>query len=288
MKKHSLMPLPAESIWGEGELIINSDFRVGLLNCVDPRLERAASRLVERMVEQTGIAMNRNLADTKSHAQLLIQVDEETPKIQRAKEDESYSLKINHNGAVLRSPTLYGALQGIETFIQLIRLDKYGFVVPAIQITDGPRFHWRGLLVDASRHWIPPSVIKRNLEAMSMVKLNVLHWHLTDDQGFRVESKQYPKLHELGSDGMFYTQEDVREIVEFASDLGIRVLPEFDMPGHTSSWFVAYPELASAPGPYQIKRKWGGFGATMDPTKEETYTFISNFLSEMATLFPDP
>ncbi len=232
--------------------------------------------------------MSRYLAAVNEDAHLLIHVDEPAEKVQREAEDESYILEVNTKRAVLQASKVYGALRGIETFLQLVQLGEGGFGVPLARIADRPRFPWRGLLIDAVRHWIPPSIIKRNLEAMATVKLNVLHWHLTDDQGFRVESRRYPKLHELGSDGLFYSQEEVQEIVTFARDRGIRVLPEFDMPGHAGSWFVGYPELASAPGPYQIIHSYGGQEATMDPTREETYEFISEFLAEMATLFPDP
>lgn len=282
------MPLPAEMKTTDEEMVIDSDFRVALSGYVEPRLERAAARLTERLSQLTDISMHRDLSAAKENARLLIHVNERVGEVQSANEDESYTLEINAKGSVLSSRTLYGALRGIETFVQLVRLADNGFVVPAVRIRDRPRFPWRGLLIDVTRHWIPPAFIKRNLEAMASVKLNVLHWHLTDDQGFRIESYRYPKLHESGSDGLFYTQKDVIEIVKFASDRGIRVLPEFDMPSHTSSWFVGYPDLASAPGPYRIERNWGGHEATMDPTREETYEFISNFLSEMATLFPDP
>ena len=142
-------------------------------------------------------------------------------------------------------------------------------------------------MIDCSRHWMPIEVIERNLDAMAAVKLNVLHWHLSDDQGFRVESKRFPRLQEFGSDGHFYTQDQVRHIVAYARDRGIRVVPEFDIPGHTTSWFVGYPELASAPGPYKIERSWGIFQPTMDPSREETYKFLDKFLGEMTALFPD-
>ncbi|MCI0494829.1 family 20 glycosylhydrolase, partial [candidate division KSB1 bacterium] len=144
-----------------------------------------------------------------------------------------------------------------------------------------------GLMIDACRHFMPMDVIKRNLDGMAAVKMNVFHWHLTEDQGFRVECKTFPKLHELGSDGFYYTHEQIKEIIQYASDRGIRVLPEFDIPGHTTSWFVGYPELASAPGPYQISRKWGVHDPVIDPTKEETYKFLDKFFKEMTALFPD-
>jgi hexosaminidase len=122
---------------------------------------------------------------------------------------------------------------------------------------------------------------------MAAVKLNVLHWHLTEDQGFRVESKKFPKLHQLGSDGLYYTQDQVKEIIEYARERGIRVMPEFDIPGHSTSWLVGYPDLGSAPGPYSIERGAGIFEPALDPTRESVYKFLDGFLGEMAALFPD-
>src|SRR5208283_497910 len=139
----------------------------------------------------------------------------------------------------------------------------------------------------SGRHFMPIAVLERNLDGMEAVKLNVFHWHLTENQGFRVESQKYPKLHELGSDGRYYTQEEIRGLLAYARDRGIRVVPEFDMPGHSTAWFVSYPELASGPGPYQIERKWGVFDPAMDPTNEKTYKFLNEFIGEMAKLFPD-
>jgi hexosaminidase len=114
-----------------------------------------------------------------------------------------------------------------------------------------------------------------------------MHWHLSDDQGFRVESKQFPLLHEKGSNGSYYTQAQVREVIEYARERGIRVVPEFDMPCHTTSWFAGYPQLASGAGPYEIATTWGVLDAAMDPTRETTYEFLDKFLGEMTALFPD-
>jgi hexosaminidase len=175
----------------------------------------------------------------------------------------------------------------METILQLAEADEKGYYLPAVTINDSPRFPWRGLLIDAGRHFMPLEVIKRNLDGMALVKMNVLHWHLTDDQGFRIESKTFPKLHQLGSDGQYYTQEQIKEIIQYADERGIRVVPEFDVPGHATSWFVAYPEFASAPGPYTIERKFGIKDPTFDPTKEETYTFLDAFFKEMTALFSD-
>jgi hexosaminidase len=190
--------------------------------------------------------------------------------------------------AALRAPTVVGVLRGFETLLQLVTEDSAGFFIPAVTIADAPRFPWRGLLVDAGRHFEPVDVIERTLDGMAEVKLNVFHWHLSEDQGFRVESKRFPLLQLDGSDGLFYTQAQVREVVAYARDRGIRVVPEFDMPGHTSSWLVGYPRYGSGRGPYRIQRTWGVFDPTLDPTREVVYQFIDAFVGEMAALFPDP
>ena len=142
-------------------------------------------------------------------------------------------------------------------------------------------------MIDCGRHFEPLPVLKRNIDAMAAVKLNVFHWHLTEDQGFRIESKVYPRLTALGSDGLFYTQDDARELVRYAWERGIRVVPEFEMPGHSTAWLVAYPELASGSKPDGIRREFGVSDYAIDPTREETYTFIESFLREMTAIFPD-
>jgi hexosaminidase len=142
-------------------------------------------------------------------------------------------------------------------------------------------------MIDVGRHFLPVDVIKRNIDGIAAVKMNVLHLHLTEDQGFRIESKIFPKLHEMGSDGQFFTQEQIKDIILYANERGIRVIPEFDIPGHATSWFVGYPELASAPGPYSIERRFGIMDPTIDPTKESTYEFLDKLLGEMSALFND-
>ncbi|MCB9247458.1 MAG: family 20 glycosylhydrolase [Ignavibacteriales bacterium] len=139
-------------------------------------------------------------------------------------------------------------------------------------------------MIDVARHFMPIEVIKRNLDGMAAVKMNVLHLHLSDDQGFRVESKIFPKLTELGSDGNYFTHEQIKEIIEYADDRGIRVYPEFDVPGHATAILTAFPELASAPGPYKIERKFGVMDPTLNPTIEETYTFLDKLFTEMSSL----
>ncbi|HTW63916.1 MAG TPA: beta-N-acetylhexosaminidase [Bryobacteraceae bacterium] len=278
----ALMPMPAKFVPGVGSLKIDSSFAVEARGYSDARLKRAMSRLVARLSRQTGIEIRGG------KTALWIECRARGPEYPKINEDESYKLDISSDSARITAPTVTGALRGMETFAQLVEQGPDGFTAHGVHIEDLPWSNWRGLMLDVSRHWMPLPVILRNLDAMAAVKLNVFHWHLSDDQGFRVESRRFPKLQGLGSDGHFYTQEQVRQVVEYAADRGIRVIPEFDMPGHTTSWFVGYPELASAPGPYQIERKWGIFQPLMDPSREETYAFLDAFIGEMAALFPDP
>jgi hexosaminidase len=286
-QNNNLMPQPAKVSYGQGRLEINGNFCAALTGHTEPRLQAAAARLLRRLSTQTGIPLREAVESDASKATLLIQCGRAGEAVQSIREDESYSLEVSRRQARLAAGTPVGVLRGIETFLQLVDLNAQGFGVPAISINDRPRFAWRGLMIDVSRHWMPADVIKRNLDGMAALKLNVFHWHLSDDQGFRVESKVYPKLQEMGSDGNYYTQEQVNEVIAYARNLGIRVIPEFDMPGHSTAWFVGYPELASAPGPYTIERHWGIFDPAMDPTREETYKFLDAFIGEMAGLFPD-
>jgi hexosaminidase len=286
------MPLPVKVETAAGKLAIDGSFSVAATGYTDLRLETALNRFAARVSRQTGIPMLAARPPDASRATLRVECagapsgpGAEDPSLG---EDESYRLDVAPEGARIKAATVAGALHGMETFAQLVAPGAEGFHVPAIHIEDRPRFPWRGLMLDVSRHWMPVEVVERNLDAMAAVKLNVFHWHLSDDQGFRAESRRFPRLQQLGSDGNFYTQTEMRHVVAYARDRGIRVVPEFDIPGHTNSWLVGYPELASAPGPYSIGRTWGVYDGTMDPTREETYDFLDAFFGEMTQLFPDP
>jgi hexosaminidase len=286
-KPHNLMPTPASLRFQSGKLAVNSSFIIAVKGYSDARLLAAINRMARRLEVRTGLAFARGLANDAAAATLVIQCQSAGKTIPAVDEDESYSLEVSNSQAVMNAPTVVGAMRGLETFLQLLGGGADGYSIPGVSIQDKPRFPWRGLLIDIGRHWQPMEVIKRNLDGMAAVKLNVLHLHITEDQGFRIESKKYPKLHQLGSDGNYYTQAEMREIIEYARMRGIRVVPEFDMPGHTTSWFVGHPELASKPGPYQIERKWGIFDPVMDPTNEQLFKLLDGFLGEMAALFPD-
>jgi hexosaminidase len=279
------MPLPAQVKPGTGEFLINNGFGIALEGYQEPRLERAKQRFLNILSRETGIPLWREAALNKP--QFFIKTTGPSAPVQQVEEDESYHLQITADEVHLEAANPLGVLHGLQTFLQLVRITPRGFIVPAMTIDDQPRFPWRGLMLDVSRHFQPLNVVYRTLDGMEAVKLNVFHWHLSDDQGFRVASKKFPLLQEKGSDGLFYTQEEIRGVIEYARDRGIRVVPEFDMPGHTTAWFVGYPDIASGPGPYQIERKWGIFDPAMDPTRDSTYKFLDTFIGEMTSLFPD-
>jgi hexosaminidase len=289
--RHNLMPTPAEVRFQSGELAgklaIIESFSVAVRGHNDRRLEAGIDRAMRRLEGRIGMELKRGLATDAHNSTLVIECRDAGQSIPSLNEDESYSLEVSNRQAALKAATVIGALRGLETLLQLVESGRDGYYIPFVKVEDKPRFRWRGLLFDSSRHFQPLEVIKRNLDGMAAVKLNVFHWHLTDDQGFRIESKKFPKLTGMGSDGLFYTQDQAREIIAYAAERGIRVVPEFDLPGHATSWVVGYPELASAPGPYQIERQPGIFDPTLDPTREEVYQFLDAFFGEMAALFPD-
>ena len=283
----TLMPMPASVQMKTGQLVIDPSFTVGISGHSDVRLQRAVELFLDNLRRQTGMPPLDMKVTDAAQAKLVVHSERANKAVQELGEDESYSLEIGPAGAKLDAVTPLGIMRGLQTFLQLVKTTSDGFSAPAISIQDSPRFPWRGLMIDVGRHFIPLDVLKRNLDGMAAVKLNVFHWHLSENQGFRVESKKFPKLQEMGSDGLYYTQDEVRDLIAYARDRGIRVVPEFDMPGHATAWFVGYPELASGPGPYQIERKWGIFDPAMDPTQERTYKFLDGLIGEMAKLFPD-
>jgi hexosaminidase len=282
----SLMPVPASVQMGPGSLRIAPAFSVRLDGHSEPLLERAVARFIQQLAQKTAFPDLMSNAGAQD-ATLVIITDHAGKPVQEAGEDESYTLEVTATGAKLAAQVPLGTLRGLQTFLQLVDVSPEGFSAPAVTIRDKPRFVWRGLMIDTSRHFIPLDVIRRNIDGMEAVKLNVFHWHLSDNQGFRLESRKFSKLHEKGSGGLFYTQDEVRGLVEYARDRGIRVVPEFDLPGHSTALLAAYPELASGPGPYEPERRWGIFDPALDPTNEKTYKFLDQFVGEMATLFPD-
>jgi hexosaminidase len=296
--------MPKECHFDNDRFNLSTDFNISVIGHPGSRIYGAATRMLQRLKGRTGLFIKqfevhadsmalKNLKEpakepivtTNQKASFLIEVEE--PGVNRLNEDESYTLTITAARVLLKAKNDLGAMHGFETLLQLLQFDGNGYYFQSCVINDAPRFIWRGLLIDVSRHFMPVDVIKHNIDGMVAVKMNVLHLHLTDDHGFRIECKSFPKLHQLGNDGQYFTQQQIKEIIAYADDRGIRVVPEFDIPGHTASWFVGYPELASGEGPYSVIHGFGEFKPTMNPIKESTYGFLDTFFREMTALFPD-
>ncbi|MBU9846557.1 beta-N-acetylhexosaminidase [Rahnella ecdela] len=243
----------------------------------------------ERLAQQTGwYLLPQNTETVSGQATITLNIQKKVDAQPMPDSDESYQLEVTANSVTLTANTRFGAMRGMETLLQLVQNDGENTFIPLVSIHDQPRFAWRGVLLDSARHFLPVSDIKRQLDGMAAAKLNVLHWHLSDDQGWRFESHKYPKLQELASDGQFYTVAQMKDVVAYATERGIRVVPEIDMPGHASAIAVAYPELLSAPGPYKMERSWGVHEPTLDPTNEKVYAFADAIVGELTQIFHDP
>lgn len=291
----ALMPLPSSITRGQGAFTVTpagggpSTFTYNYGQTHDARLEAALRRALIRLGRTCGGEVFRSTIDhpAPANASLLISVAAPGAPVQTLDEDESYDLRVTSEGATLTAATDLGALHGLETLLQLASTEQGACVLPAVTIHDVPRFRWRGFMLDVSRHFEPVGTVERTLDAMAAAKLNVFHWHLSDDQSFRAESKKFPKLTDVASEGEFYTQDQLREVVAYARARGIRVVPEFDMPGHGSSWIMAYPDLAPGKPIKTLPVVYGMTTAVLDPTRKSTYKFVDSLVDEMGRIFPD-
>jgi len=286
-KTYNLMPWPKQIEESNEAFLIDKNLSIAIHSLHDQaRVRKAATKFLRRLSNRTGVFLDNGFPVETASASIEIHFDRNSDLTIHA--DESYSLIVKETKIKIHAKSDVGALRGLETLLQLVAHNETNYFFHGVAIDDAPRFVWRGLMIDAARHFQPIAVLKRNLDAMASVKLNVFHWHLTDDQGFRIESKVYPKLHELASDGLYYTQDQIKDIVAYAYDLGIRVIPEIDVPGHASAILTAYPEYGSKDNyEYSIERFSGVFDPTLNPTKESTYLFLDALFSEIAPLFPD-
>ena len=229
---------------------------------------------------------------------------------------EGYELTVATNSVVIRAQTQAGLFYGVQTYLQLLPpqasstnlVSGVDWKIPCVQIEDWPRFKWRGFMLDVSRHFFTKSEVETLLDAMAMQKMNVFHWHLTDDHGWRIEIKKYPKLTSVGAwrsgvgfdfpsnsttaygpDGRyggFYTQDDIREVVKYAAARHITIVPEIEMPGHATAALAAYPQLGSTPGPFTPEMTAGIFNGIFNPANEDTFKFLADVIAEVSPLFP--
>jgi hexosaminidase len=283
-----LMPLPSSIQRGQGSLPLNAQFHAAFSGNHDMRADAALDRFLARLDRHCGNIRRMQHSATQDATNILtLKVAGPGGAVQSLDEDESYKLNVTPQQATLTAATDVGAMRGLETFFQLVSMQDGGCQVPAVTIDDTPRFRWRGLELDVIRHFEPVEEIERTMDGMEIAKLNVFHWHLSDDQGFRAESKKFPRLAENASGGLYYTQDEMREVVAYARARGIRVIPEFDMPGHSSSTALAYPEYGSGEDLKELPLAYESPRAELDPSNEKTYKFIDAFVGEMAEIFPD-
>ncbi|QIH40102.1 family 20 glycosylhydrolase [Flavobacterium sp. Sr18] len=287
----NLMPWPQNIKLSEGTFALSKNFKVNITGNPNPRIFLGATNFVRRLDGRTGLFLEQSfLTKVNESPEAELQINcVRNGKIE-INEDESYQLIITSNKIIINAANDLGALHGLETLLQLLQNNNTSFYFPVVAISESPRFTWRGLMIDAARHFQPVDVIKRNLDAMASMKMNVFHWHLADDQGWRIQLKNHPKLTELASDGYFYTQEEIKNIVKYADERGILVIPEIDVPGHASALLTAYPEIGSKVGEgkitYEVQRNSGIFNATLDPTNPKTYEIVSSIFDEVCPLFP--
>jgi hexosaminidase len=300
----ALLPKPAGACFPEGSLTLDETLSIA---CWDTEFCQEAELLAERLRAATGFAVPLVCEVAAEGTIVLVREDWEAP--------EAYQLAIDARGAVLHSGTAAGIFRGIQTLLQLLPAAVFSrgprpdmtWSLPFAHITDFPRFSWRGAMLDASRHFAPVEFVYRFLDAMALHKLNVFHWHLTDDQGWRIEIKKYPRLTEIGSQrreticghvslekqgdgvphGGFYTQEQIRDIVAYAAARHIQIVPEIDMPGHMVAAISAYPALGCTNELVEVATKWGVFEQILHPGSE-AIAFCIDVLREVLALFPSP
>jgi hexosaminidase len=288
----ALMPYPQSVVEHKAQYTLTKNIQLNIQGMSEKRQSFFQQRINKQLQIFGHQILGKPVIESVARSKISIIIDNGNSNnytFPAFKNDESYQLTVSSQGIEINAKSDFGAIQGIATLFQLI--SSHASIelteIPQLTIKDFPRFPWRGLMLDSVRHFLSVATIKRQIDGMAAAKLNVFHWHLTDDQGWRFESKSYPKLHKLASDGQYYSQQEVKEIVEYATLLGIRVVPEFDVPGHASAIAVAYPELITAQKSYQMENAWGVFDPLLDPSNPDVYVFIDKIVGEITTLFPD-
>jgi hexosaminidase len=300
--RYSIVPAPVSLEARQGEFALNRDTRIVLGSASDPELTGIAEMFAAPLRAASGLPLPVSSAEGAAlRGAIVLQVE---PRA--GAPEEGYRIQVDENRVTLTSATHAGLFRGVQTLRQLLPAGESSkWTVPAVEIEDAPRFAYRGMHLDVGRHFFPVSFVKRYIDLLAFYKFNTFHWHLTEDQGWRIEIKKYPRLTEVGAcrnetqlgrnrnpfigDGTrtcgFYTQDEIRDVVAYAAKRHITIIPEIEMPGHSLAALAAYPELGCGPGPYQVGTHWGVLEDIYCP-KEETFTFLENVLTEVMALFP--
>ncbi len=301
---YPIIPRPKKMTMSNGRFLIQQNTRI----ISQEGLEGEASYLAEMIAKGSNFSLEMS-SEGPDKGNIKLSLD---PDIEK---DEGYRLNVTYDGILISGKTPAGVFYGIQSLRQLLPvaienedLKMKELSLPAVEITDEPRYGYRGMHLDVGRHFFGVEEVKKYLDMIAMHKMNIFHWHLTEDQGWRIEIKKYPKLTEIGAYrkgtaiglagsrnapytydtipyGGFYTQEEVREVVAYAAERHITVIPEIELPGHSLAALAAYPELGNGTGPYEVAKRWGIFTQIYAPT-EETFGFLEDVLTEVMALFP--
>ena len=296
----AVIPRPTELVAGEGHFVLRDDTLV-ITGGTTLDVHDVGRYLVDQVGPATGFRLRLQdpLIGMPPKNTIVIALDGD-----ESLGDEGYMLTVTRDGVRISAHKYAGLFYGVQTLRQLLppQIESptrvkgdIEWTIPAVTITDVPRFRWRGMLLDVGRHFRTVDEVKRYIDLLAYHKMNVLHWHLTEDQGWRIEIKKYPKLTEVGAwrddskggrYGGFYTQDEVRDVVAYAKSRYVTVVPEIEMPGHSVAALAAYPELSCTGGPHQVATKWGIFEDVYCAGNEQTFTFLEDVLREVMGLFP--
>ena len=307
----AIIPPPQKMTVQDGAFTLTADTRI----YADSASQPTAKILAERLRPATGYPLKtrtRFFGDSPIPGGIVLTTKNADTNLG----PEGYELVVAPDGIVIRAPSQAGLFYGVQTLLQLLPPEIFAtnpvtsvaWQIPCVHIEDWPRFQWRGFMLDVSRHFFSKPEVETFLDAMALHKMNVFHWHLSDDQGWRIEIKKYPKLTQVGAwrsgggfgfdpqtttaygpDGRyggFYTQDDIRDVVKYAAERHITIVPEIEMPGHSTAALAAYPQYSCTGGPFEPSMTAGIFNGIYDPAKEETFQFLADVLTEVIPLFP--
>ena len=306
--KVSIIPQPLKVNRGDGNFVIQPGTRI-LIDPKNPELKRIATTLSDHVKAVTGYSLPVKTGKPSDNS-ILLTLNGAPDSLSK----EGYLLVSNPQRVVLRANTAQGLFYGMQTIYQLLPVkgsegigtDKVS--IAAVTISDKPRYGWRGMMLDVGRHFYPVDFVKQFIDYLAMHKMNNFHWHLTEDQGWRIEIKKYPNLTKTGAwregtmigaysnnpqydsvrYGGFYTQAQIKDVVAYAKHRYINVVPEIEMPGHAVAALASYPELSCTGGPFKVGKIWGVLDDVYCAGNEETFKFLENVLSEVVELFPSP
>ena len=297
---YNVVPLPKSVVMAKGLPFNLTNATTIVYEGTNPEMKRNARFLSEYIQQASGIKTTVLDKRDKKAAAIVLTID---PKVAGA---EAYRLSVNNKQVTIAASTPAGVFYGIQTLRKSLPVQTTGeaITLPAVTVADAPRFGYRGMMLDCARHFFPLSFVKKFIDILAMHNMNVFHWHLTEDQGWRLEIKSHPELtakssmrsgtvigHNATVDdsiphGGFYTQQEAREIVEYARQRHITVIPEIDMPGHMLAALAAYPELGCTGGPYEVGHRWGVYKDVLCLGKESTYKFVQDVIDEVVDIFP--